>query len=202
VDPRTTRRHGIVSTPTVDVPPIASNTRWAARRPSISKFMSTLVSCGRAPCLRGDLHRAGATGRALKRKCLTGRVLARRSGKDDQQRRRHDQRRDREAGVVPHLSNQGRDHHAGDPADEGDRVPGGRRCHRARHLGRAGSTCAVVAGATDALRCRPTSRPQSGSEPDVVRSRSERSLSGTLRDGGQRDAQRARRGQRLAPARK
>jgi len=73
---------------------------------------------------------------------------------------------------------------------------------RARHLGRAGSTCAVVAGATDALPCRPTSRPQSGSEPDVVRSRSERSFSGTLRDGGQRDAQRARRGQRLAPVRK
>jgi hypothetical protein len=52
VDPRTTTRQGIVSTPSVVLPPMASNIRWAARRPSISKFMSTLVSCGRAPEVR------------------------------------------------------------------------------------------------------------------------------------------------------
>ena len=99
---------------------------------------------------------------------------------------------------LPQGGSVGTGHWATSPA--GDPASGAR--DRARHLGRVGSTCAVATTQPtpcDVARRRDRSR---WSEPDVVFSRSERSFSRALRDGGQRDAQRVRRGQRLAPARK
>jgi hypothetical protein len=52
VEPRITSRHGSASIPLLGVPSSAANTARAAALPTSSRFMSTLVSGGRASAAR------------------------------------------------------------------------------------------------------------------------------------------------------